>query len=209
MLRLSDVDLDNNPGLIQPPGVDDNIVVITLKPDASEIIKPDIIDVALSYSIAKINVILELPFEIRNRFETASLASLICNGGWSISLLPPANQNTKSNQIYCEILQEWYVLWRSETMCHFEWALYPITPYVEYLTTGFLIDKHKDQLSVEEQQKLIQTSQNPADVYLSDFIKKMKPSLTDAFKREIKAHINQYDRLLYEDISLIAKQFEQ
>jgi hypothetical protein len=43
--------------------VDDNIVYIKLVPDINDIISPDIIDVALSYSIAGIKVVLEIPFE--------------------------------------------------------------------------------------------------------------------------------------------------
>jgi hypothetical protein len=37
--------------------VDDNIVYIKLVPDINDIISPDIIDVALSYSIAGIKVV--------------------------------------------------------------------------------------------------------------------------------------------------------
>jgi hypothetical protein len=41
--------------------------------------------VALSYSIAGIKVVLEIPFEIRAEFENQHLASIISNGGWSLS----------------------------------------------------------------------------------------------------------------------------
>jgi hypothetical protein len=71
MLELcgGDINLDRNPELIQPPKVDDNIVYIKLVPDINDIISPDIIDVALSYSIAGIKVVLEIPFEIRAEFD--------------------------------------------------------------------------------------------------------------------------------------------
>jgi hypothetical protein len=39
----------------------------------NDIISPDIIDVALSYSIAGIKVVLEIPFEIRAEFEKRNI----------------------------------------------------------------------------------------------------------------------------------------
>jgi hypothetical protein len=86
MLRLNNINLDKSPELIQPPKIDDNIVCVKLIPDMNDIISPDIIDVALSYSIAGIEVVLEIPFENRAEFENQQLASIISNGGWSLSL---------------------------------------------------------------------------------------------------------------------------
>jgi hypothetical protein len=94
MLRLNNINLDKNPELIQPPKIDDNIVCIKLIPDIDDIINPDIIDVALSYSITGIKVVLEILFENRAEFKNQQLASIISNGGWSLSLLPP---NKKSS----------------------------------------------------------------------------------------------------------------
>jgi hypothetical protein len=87
MLRLNNINLDKSPELIQPPKIDDNIVCVKLIPDMNDIISPDIIDVALSYSIAGIEVVLEIPFENRAEFENQQLASIISNGGWSFGLV--------------------------------------------------------------------------------------------------------------------------
>ncbi len=74
MLKLCDINLKHKPELIQPPKIDDNIVYIKLVPDINDIINPDIIDVALSYSIAGIEVVLEIPFEIRVKFEKKAIS---------------------------------------------------------------------------------------------------------------------------------------
>ena len=150
MLKLDHINLEQNPGLIQPPKVDNNMVIIKLVPDAQEVIASDILDVALSYSIAGIDVILELPFASRNQFNHQQLASLICNGGWSLSLLPPKQYNSVSRLQYCKSIIEWYELWRSQTMRNFEKVIYPITPYLVYLSTNYLIDKHQDTLSNDD-----------------------------------------------------------
>jgi hypothetical protein len=42
---------------------------------------------------------------------------------------------------------DWYQLWRDSTMRNFEQAIYPVTPYCEYLATSYLIDKNKKKLN--------------------------------------------------------------
>jgi hypothetical protein len=203
MLRLNVVNLDENPNLIQPPKVDDNIVIISLVSDKKEIIAADIIDVALSYSVAGIDVVLEMPFEIKKEFNNKQLASLICNGGWSLSLLAPKNKNEIS---YCKHVIEWYKLWRSETMVNFEKSLYPITSYVEYLTVSHLINKHKKDLKNEDILELVKSSQNPNDLYVLDLISNMDTSTINKFKQQLKNFIKQYDQTFYNDIDLLTDQ---
>jgi hypothetical protein len=206
MLKLNHINLEQNPGLIQPPKVDDNMVIIKLVPDVQEVIASDIIDVALSYSIAGIDVILELPFSDRNQFNHQQLASLICNGGWSLSLLPPEQYNSVSMLQYCKSIIEWYELWRSKTMRNFEKALYPITPYLEYLTTHYLIDKNKKDLKSKDTQALIALSQNPSDPYLLNLIETMETGIVDAFKQQLKTFIQKQDQDFYQDIDLLTNQ---
>ena len=242
MLKLNPINLAQNPELIQPPKVDDNMVIIKLVPDVQEIITPDIIDVALSYSIAGIDVILELPFADRHQFNQQQLASLICNGGWSLSLLAPKRtDNTKDNktpttkyaqdyaqkhvqdyaqehtqehtqehiQDYAQHVIAWYQLWRSQTMRNFEKVIYPITPYLEYLTTHYLIDKNKKDLKSKDTQALIMLSQNPSDPYLLHLMDTMETDVVDAFKQQLKTFIQKQDQDFYHDIDLLTDQVEQ
>jgi hypothetical protein len=219
MLKLNHINLEQNPGLIQPPKVDDNIVHIRLVADRHDIIKADIIDVALSYSIAGIDVILELPFADRDQFNQQQLASLICNGGWSLSLLAPRTKYNKTRTVkynktltlkytqeYAQHIITWYQLWRSNTMRNFEKALYPITPYLEYLTTHYLIDKNKKDLKSKDTQALIMLSQNPSDPYLLNLIETMETDVVDAFKQQLKSFIQKQDQDFYQDIDLLINQ---
>jgi cellobiose-specific phosphotransferase system component IIB len=215
MLTLNHINLAQNPGLIQPPKVDDNMVIIKLVPDVQEVIASDIIDVALSYSIAGIDVILELPFADRDQFNHQQLASLICNGGWSLSLLAPKTKyNAKYNktptvkyaQEYAQHVIAWYQLWRSQTMRNFEKVIYPITPYLEYLTTHYLIDKNKKDLKSKDTQALIALSQNPSDPYLLNLMDTMETSVVDTFKQQLKTFIQKQDKAFYQDIDLLTNQ---
>ena len=206
MLKLNHINLAQNPGLIQPPKVEDNIVHIRLVADHHDIIKADILDVALSYAIAGIDVILELPFADRDKFNHQQLASLICNGGWSLSLLPPEQYNSVSRLQYCKSIIEWYELWRSNTMRNFEKVIYPITPYLEYLTTHYLIDKNKKDLKSKDTQALIALSQNPSDPYLLKLMETMETDVVDAFKQQLKTFIQKQDKAFYQDIDLLIDQ---
>ena len=215
MLRLDNINLEQNPGLIQPPKVDDNIVIIKLVSDAQEVIASDILDVALSYSIAGIDVILELPFAGRDQFNHQQLASLICNGGWSLSLLAPKRtynakynktRTAKYTQEYAQHVIAWYQLWRSQTMRNFEKVIYPITPYLEYLTTHYLIDKNKKDLKSKDTLTLIALSQNPSDAYLLNLIETIETDVVDAFKQQLKTFIQKQDQAFYQDIDLLTDQ---
>lgn len=222
MLKLNPINLEQNPGLIQPPKVDDNMVIIKLVPDAQEVIDSDVLDVALSYSIAGIDVILELPFTGRDQFNHQQLASIICNGGWSLSLLAPKRTyNAKHNktptvkyakeqaQDYAQHVIAWYQLWRSQTMRNFEKVIYPITPYLEYLTTHYLIDKNKKDLKSKDTQALIALSQNPSDPYLLNLMDNMETDVVDAFKQQLKTFIQKQDKAFYQDIDLLTDQVAQ
>ncbi|CAC9453003.1 hypothetical protein BSPLISOX_754 [uncultured Gammaproteobacteria bacterium] len=204
MLELcgGDINLDRNPELIQPPKVDDNIVYIKLVPDINDIISPDIIDVALSYSIAGIKVVLEIPFEIRAEFENQHLASIISNGGWSLSLLPPNEKSKALWSEYCKEVIDWYQLWRSPIMRNFEQTIYPITPYCEYLATSYLIDKNKKDLTSDDIKTLKDLSANPSDSYLLHFINNMQTVVVTEFKRKLKDFIKKEDANFYQDIEL-------
>jgi len=259
MLKLNNINLEQNPELIQPPQVDDNIVIIKLVADTQEIIKADIIDVALSYSIAGIDVILEIVFADRDKFNKEHLASLICNGGWSLSLLAPElelaqtpitkhnkkyhkqhnkkyhkqhntksnnksnkqhdnksnkKHNTKSNQqlrlkdyrAYAQHIITWYELWRSQTMINFDKVIYPITPYLEYLTTHYLIDNNKKDLKATDIKALIELSKNPTDTYLLGLIENVQTDVADEFKKQLKDFIQKHDRDFYHDIDLLTNQ---
>jgi hypothetical protein len=218
MLTLNHINLAQNPGLIQPPKVDDNIVIIKLVPDVQEVIDSDILDVALSYSIAGIDVILELSFAGRDKFNHQQLASLICNGGWSLSLLPPKRTynakhkktpRAKYAQEYAQYVIAWYELWRSQTMRNFEKVIYPITPYLEYLTTHYLIDKNKKDLKSKDTQALIALSQNPSDPYLLNLMDNMATDVVDVFKQQLKTFIQKQDKAFYQYIDLFTDQVAQ
>ncbi len=221
MLRLKNINIDKNPELIQPPQVVDNIVVLELIPDTQELIQANILDVALSYAIAGIGVILEMEFNNRHKFNNKHLVSLICNGNWSLSLLAPKllskdnkKHNNKSNtqlglkytQEYVQHIITWYQLWRSQTMINFAKAIYPITPYLEYLTTNYLITKNQQQLSPQDIQELITLSQNPSHAYMLDLIKHMPIDVTYEFKQQLKDFIQTHDLDFYVDVDgLIAQ----
>ena len=203
MLRLNNINLDQNPELIQPPKINDNIVVIKLIPDEDEIIASDIIDVALSYSISSIDVILEIPFEDMDKFNRKQLASLVCNGGWSLSLLPPSDYSDRDK--YDTQVIEWYKLWRSETMRNFEKSIYPITPYLEYLTTNYLIKKASEKLSDTDEKELIALSAEPNDPYLISLVNNMNTVFVESFKYQLGLFIKEEDSGFYKDIDLLIK----
>ena len=204
MLRLGNINLDQNPDLIQPPKIDDNIVCIRLIADSNDIIAADIVDVALSYSIAGIDVILEIPFETRAEFSNEPLASLVSNGAWSLSLLPPVKHSVVLANEYCKEVIEWYKLWRSPVMRNFEQAIYPVTPFVEYLATSYLIDKNKAGLANEDIQELTELSQNPSHPYLLELIDNMRISVVNDFKDALELFIQQDDKGFYQDVDLLA-----
>lgn len=202
MLRLNNINLDKSPELIQPPKIDDNIVCVKLIPDMNDIISPDIIDVALSYSIAGIEVVLEIPFENRAEFENQQLASIISNGGWSLSLLPPNKKSKVSGSEYCKEVVDWYQLWRDSTMRNFEKTIYPVTPYCEYLATSYLIDKNKKSLTNDDIKTLRSLSTNPSNPYLLHFINNMQTDLVTEFKWRLEDFIKKEDASFYQDIDL-------
>ncbi|CAC9433898.1 hypothetical protein BSPLISOX_1942 [uncultured Gammaproteobacteria bacterium] len=211
MLRLPNVNLTKHPDLIQPPNLDDNdnIAVIRLVSDKKEIIHADIIDVALSYSISGIDVVLEVPFKDKNSFDNKKLASLVSNGGWSISLLPPSQSKGVLVKEYCDHIIEWYQQWRSKTMTNFEKSIYPITPYIEYLTTNYLIKQNRHLLDNKETQELEKLSKNPTDKYLVELIDNMNTDFIDAFKKQLEQYINQEDSAFYKDIDLLTSQYNE
>ena len=202
MLKLNDINLNLDPDLIQPPEVEDNIVVIRLVADAKDIISSDIIDVALSYSISGIHVVLEIPFAERNKLDIKKLASLVCNGGWSLSLLPPKAYQKIREKDYYDYIVKWYQLWRSETMINFEGQIYPITPYLEYLTINHLVKEYK--FKGAEKEKIIQTSQNPTDPYILDFINNVGRFVE--FKDFLEKFIKKHDNSFYENISSLVEE---
>ncbi len=203
MLKLCDINLKHKPELIQPPKIDDNIVYIKLVPDINDIINPDIIDVALSYSIAGIEVVLEIPFEIRVNFEKKQLASIVSNGGWSLSLLPPIKHSKALTGEYCKEVIEWYKLWRKPTMRNFEKTIYPVTPYCEYLAIDYLIDKNKEALTDDDVQALRGLSANPSDPYILHFIDNIQISIVTEFKQKLEDFIKKNDPDFYQDIDLL------
>ncbi len=202
MLRLASIVLNQNPDLIQPPKVDDNIVVISLLADANDIIAPDIIDVAMSYAVAGIDVVLEMDFANYDYFDHQKLASLICNGGWSLSLLPPQDLNKDSTDKYCQIIIDWYQFWRGDVMLNFDKIIYPITPYAEYLTINHLIAKNKEAISKEDSESLKMLSKNPTDPYAVNFIKNMQIDVVGAFKLKLNQKIES-DKSFYTDVDLL------
>lgn len=206
MLRLGEINLDTDPGLIQPPQVEGNTVVIRLVADKQDIVTADIIDVALSYSIAGIDVILEIPFIDRARFNNQQLASLVCNGGWSLSLLPPSSSiDSVGMEEYSAHIIVWYQIWRSKTMSNFEKTIYPITPYLEYLATNYLIEKNKEGLDSKSKKELELLSQNPNDTYLVEFIDNMQIRYVDGFKQQLESFIKESDQDFYRDIDLLSE----
>ncbi len=204
VISLDSINLNQNPDLIQPPKVDDNIVRIRLIADSNDIITADIIDVALSYSIAGIEVILEIPFETRTEFKNKQLASLISNGSWSLSLLPPIEYSEVLVNKYCEEVVEWYQLWHSTTMRNFEQTIYPVTPYCEYLATNYLIDKNAEGLVANDIQTLRDLSANPSNPYLLHFIDNMQTGIASEFKQKLQDFIKKNDPSFYQDIDLLS-----
>ncbi len=207
VISLDNINLDQNPDLIQPPKVDDNIVRIGLIADSNDIIAADIIDVALSYAIAGIEVVLEIPFETRAEFENEQLASIISNGGWSLSLLPPNKHSKALMNEYCKEVIEWYELWRSPTMRNFEQTIYPVTPYCEYFATNYLIDKNEGGLADDDIQALRELSANPNNPYLLHFIDNMQTGIVTEFKQQLEGFIKK-DESFYQDIDLMLSRIE-
>lgn len=205
MIRLDgDIDLVNNPELINAPKTD--IVSIEAISDKEWVIKPNLIDVALSYSLAGLEVILEIPFARRKEFNLTRLAALVSNIGCSVSLLPPSSTQQKHLSSYSDYISIWYDLLRSQKMKAFEENVYPISNFIEYLTIEYLIITNKNIITKKEESRLRKVSKNPQHKYVEYLAKSVfDKKTTDFYKQELEKHIKTNDAFFYSDIDLTLK----
>lgn len=173
--------LFKNPDLIIP---DDSVtlLVLTAIPNKEWIVNPDILDIALSYSMSGKDVVLQLKFEDLKSYNIKNILSTVEAASISISILPPTSKDQYS--LYADVIVEWYVAWSEHES--FSQVIYPIVPYIEYLIALDWCDGKSTELM-----------ENPSDEYSLYFKGLLPPNLTDLFKSTLRSHIKEFDSEIF------------
>lgn len=176
------IDLSINPEQIIP---DDSIstLALTAIPDDQWVINPDVLDVALSYTMSGKEVIMQIKYSDVENFDLKSLFSTSESASFSLSLLPPTDSS--DYQAYSETIIEWYNFWASTPS--FSQIIYPLVPYIEYLIAFNLNSNQSNELM-----------ENPSDEYSAHFKSIMPAELTDLFKKDLSSFIDKNDPEIYD-----------
>jgi hypothetical protein len=182
MKLIENPSLSKNPNLIIP---DDSVtlLVITAKPNKEWIIDPDILDIALSYSMSGKDVVLQLKFEDIELYNIENIMSTAESASVSLSLLPPVDK--KDYQKYSDIIIKWYVSWSEHQS--FSQIIYPIVPYMEYLIALNWSDGSSTDLM-----------ESPSDEYSSYFKGLLPEQLTNLFKNSLRLYIEEFNPEVFE-----------
>jgi hypothetical protein len=182
MKLIENPSLSKNPNLIIP---DDSVtlLVITAKPNKEWIIDPDILDIALSYSMSGKDVVLQLKFEDIELYNIENIMSTAESASVSLSLLPPVDK--KDYQKYSDIIIKWYVSWSEHQS--FSQIIYTIVPYMEYLIALNWSDGSSTDLM-----------ESPSDEYSSYFKGLLPEQLTNLFKNSLRLYIEEFNPEVFE-----------
>lgn len=127
-------------------------------------IDTSLLDTIISYSLAGVDVTIEVPFELG--VDAKDLISLASNLSTNLSMLPPLVVTDESIEAYAKlvgVLAERYF-----AMAGFSKMIYPLTSYVEYLvvevvsadvsaykpTDNYVIDSFASKMTVEQSDQL-------------------------------------------------------
>jgi hypothetical protein len=109
-------------------------ISLIYKADAGDI-DETLMDVIISYGLAGVDVILEIPAE-QTDIDPKYLVSVAANAGFSLSLLPPEVSNEAADQAYFNRLRDFAAVYL--TQGNFGKFIAPVTNYLEYLFVELL-----------------------------------------------------------------------
>ena len=95
-----------------------------------------LMDVIISYGIAGVDVILEIPAEEKD-IDAKYMVSIAANAGFSLALLPPVTDDLENRTKYFDRLSEFAEVYL--TKGNFGKFIAPVTNYLEYLFVELLI----------------------------------------------------------------------
>ena len=116
-----------------PPGLQE--ISLIYKADGNDI-DENLMDVIISYGIAGVEIILEIPAE-EDGIDPEYMVSIAANAGFSLSLLPPIDDNPASRQQYFDRLTAFASVYLSKS--NFGKFIAPVTNYLEYLFVEMLV----------------------------------------------------------------------
>ena len=115
-----------------PPGLKE--ISLIYKADGNDI-DESLMDIIISYGIAGVEVILEIPAETPD-IDAKYIVSVAANAGFSLSLLPPVDNSQTANEAYFERLREFAEVYVAQN--NFGKFIAPVTNYLEYLFVELL-----------------------------------------------------------------------
>lgn len=128
------VDVDNADDLTPPDWLKE--VGIVLKIDDQGEIDENVLDVAISYRLSKVKVLIEIPFREESLDEDYLLASIATNMQVALSFLPPEDGSEESFQIYLEqIRRVCRAFFKRQNL---DQMVMPVTNYLQYLFINLL-----------------------------------------------------------------------
>lgn len=138
-LSVYGVTVDSNEDITPPTWLKEIGIILQIN-DQGEI-DEDVLDIALSYRLAKINVMLEIPFTKEGVNEEYLLAYVATNMSMSLSFLPPEDKSEESFQEYLEQTRRVCAAFFKKP--NIDRMVMPITNYLEYLFVH-IINPEKD-----------------------------------------------------------------
>ena len=171
-LSFYGVEVDDASDLTPPEWLKE--IGILLKVDEDGQLNEDVLDVAISYRLSKVKVLMEVPFEIAKQVnEEHLISSVATNMQVALSFLPPEEDSEEAFQAYVGVLRQTTKAFLGKP--NVDQMVMPITNYLEYLFVNLLAPDRPFQVK---------------DVYVkSAFVEQMTPERVDALKEEIRAEV--------------------
>lgn len=145
---------------------------VMYKTDEDGDLDEDVLDLIISYTLANVRVMLEIPAET-DVLDASYLMSVAVNAGFNISLLPPVNPTEELNSNYIERLKVFTKVYLSQR--NFAGEIYPITSYLQYMFMETFSDV---------------SNFKPSDEYMiQKYVNTTTEEYSDSFKAEIRALI--------------------
>ncbi len=131
--RLIDVDVES---FSPPPGIKTAGLLVRMEDDELDML---VMDVGISYGLAGVDVILEVPFDLKiEGLDAKYLMGMAANAGFSISVLPPAEDTDENREIYKKSLGCFAGAYLGQS--NFNGFVYPVSSFLEYLHSECITD---------------------------------------------------------------------
>ncbi|MEM6902853.1 MAG: hypothetical protein AAF556_06420 [Pseudomonadota bacterium] len=164
-----------------------------------------LMDVIISYGLAGVEVVLEIPAEQAD-IDAKYMVSVAANAGFSLSLLPPAERSDEADLAYFERLKVFAEVYFTQT--NFGQFLAPVTNFIEYLFVETLLgDDHEFEVSDPYiLQRLSALSDTDFTIAFKDRLRADIYGIFDgedkfkSFARRMTAQIHEFSRVCAKDI---------